>query len=290
MPKFPQSLADYVTPSAESVVSHVFVNGAPLEQTLAHWSQGQPFKVDVAFDLDLEALRADCQLHKDRHVLFGVSVYSTHTKLKFATASVADRDAKSVSLTLDSFDLGGALEISPFVTVSSPIPVELGSSEAPDYAILWDSLYTCELEGSSGRIPVGPADFTQWAGVHGKSLWRIVCDFPVSTPDWMEAEINTCIEIKYNERSVDVVHQQAVRALMATAYIERLIDAAVAVEGLLDSLEEAEEDELGSLALTVKRLKSTHFDKLNEDEIRRTWMNDRDRLSNKLQGIAQAQP
>jgi hypothetical protein len=275
---------------AESVVSYVFVNGAPLTQSVAHWSQNQPFKVEVAFDVDLEKLRAECDLHRERQVLFGVSVYSTHTKRKFATTSVAGEDAKSVTLALDSFDIGGVLEISPYVTVSSPIPVELGPSEAPDYAILWDALHTCELEGSSGRIPVGPADFTQWTGVHSKSLWRIVCDFPISTSDWMEAEINTCIEIKYNERSADAVHQQSVRALMASAYIERLIDAAVASEGLLESLKNSNDEELGSLALTVKRLKSTLFDQLDEEEIRRTWANDKDRISNKLQGMAQAQP
>lgn len=290
MPNFPQSLADYVTPKAESVASYVFLNGSPLTKSIAHWSQNQPFKVDVAFDLDLEKLRTECDLHQDRQVLLGVSVYSTHTKRKFATTSVAGIAAKSISLTVDSFDLGGVVEITPYVTIASPVPVELGSSEAPDYAILWDALHTCELEGSSGRIPVGPADFTQWAGVHSKSLWRIVCEFPISTSDWMEAEINTCIEIKYNERSADVVNQQSVRALMATAYIERLVDSAVAAEGLLDGLKNSVDDDLGSLALTVKRLKSTLFDQMDEDEIRHIWANDKDRFINKLQGIAQAQP
>ena len=291
MNKFRETLPDYATPSEGSVSAEVLIDNKPLEALFAHWHQGLEYLVSANFHFEMTDLKQECNLSEHRQFLFGLEVYSTHTKKRFSAvrSEVELGEHFDVELPVPAFETGGSLEITAFVSVRSDSLETLNEMEAPDHAILWHRSYYCELEGMSGRVAVNSVDFKAWGEAHRTSFWRIISDFPLSPADWLDAEINSCLEIKYNELEADFIHSPKAMALLTANYLERLIDATLSNEGVLQILKSTPDDQLGTLGLTSKRIVNSLFPNSTEEAVRQMWTRERDSYVNRLQGMAGAQ-
>lgn len=285
MPKFKKSLADFVAALDSSITTEVEIQGLPSSLGFPHWSQGQEVSIAAHFKLDVDEIRRQCRLSEGRVLVLAISAVSSHTKRKFTSQKHLVSADASLGLTVPAFEAGGTLEIATYLSVESPTQMALNDLEAPDHSVLWSDNVTCDLEGDSGRIAVIPTDFSKWDEVHSKSLWRIVANFPFTTDEWQFAELNTCIEVRFNKNRIDQLKEPAAKIAMTVAYLERIIDGLLLQDEIFEGLRRTDDGELGSLALTAKRLVGALLPNCTEAEVREKWHQERDHYVNVLQGI-----
>lgn len=286
-------LPDFLTPDIDSNSFRFIVNNSLLSQfspwvQIPNWHQQINVTVKFEADFKLTQILEDSGLTQESKISCGLTVTSSKTKLKTVSQLVdVSNDLTNVELNIDGHLVGGDLRIEAFLTVREPHPIPEHIETAPrDWAIIWSQQTMCHLEGNQARAEIHPADFSQTN--YKKALWKIHQDFPLESESWIAGEINNAINVEYNEKQGSFISEPLGIQLLASAYAEAIIDAAVTTDGVLEVMYDSAlpADLRGSLMRTAHALIKGVFGSEAPDVIRSSWNRSRQLYVTKIQHMA----
>lgn len=283
-------LPDFLTPEIDATSFRFIVNNSLLSQS-SPWVQipnwHQQINVTIKFEADFKLMKIleDSGLTQESKISCGLTATSSKTKLKTVSKLVAvSPSLTSVEFDVDGHSVGGDLRIEAFLTVQESRPKAEFTETAPrEWAIIWSQQTMCHLEGNQARAEIHPADFSQTN--HKKALWKIHEDFPLERDSWITCEINNAINVEYNDKQGSFIADPLGIQLLASAYAEAILDAAVTTDGVLEVMFDSglPADSRGSLLRTAHALINGVIGSESPDVIRSSWNRSRQLYVTKIQ-------
>lgn len=173
----------YLLPSEEAVVAEEWrtSEGSTVPERLEHWDPFTDIELVRIVDVDVDAVRAACQLGVDSALAVSASWFSTRTRLgaegrPVEIGTLDGRVRLPVGVSVPGVDVGGRLDIRTRLVLrtrgAEPSPI----SPRREGAVLWTQDTRIELEGAAARFPVTPADFRAIPRLPDGGAWALEWD------------------------------------------------------------------------------------------------------------------
>jgi hypothetical protein len=288
-------LPDYLTPEIDSSGFSFYANDFLLRvahpwSQLELWHQAQDVEIKLEVFFDLQTILIECGLAPGSKILAGLSATSTRTKTKIVSPLQEVTQGENVlKMSVSGYEVGGALKIEVFLTVSESIPSSGFALEAPKpWAMLWSQFIVCHLEGSQSRAEVHPVDLQKTP--FAKAMWVIRPSFPETCNSWITAELNNTLSIEYNMHESEFVHSPKGTQLLTTDYLDVILETAITTDGVLELILDStiSTEARGTLMRTASNLVAALFQTQDADIIRSLWARRSNEFRSTLQHMASA--
>lgn len=249
----------YLLPPEEAVTAEDWrtSDGSPLPERLEHWDPFTDIDLVRIVSVNVDAVRAACQLSGDSALAVSASWVSTRTRLgaegpPVEIGTLDGRVRLPVSVSVPGVNAGGRLDIRTRLilrthgTEPSPIsPKRLG-------AVLWTQETRIELEGAAARFPVSPADFRAIPRLPDTGAWALEWD-----PEALEAPVLGTVRLLVNVAEQSLVEalrsgSADARATMVRSFLtydvaRSLVHGALQNERFVDAPETFDEGSVGRM-------------------------------------------
>lgn len=259
----------------------------PLGEALETWDPLTPLNLSRMVQVDVDGLRADCQLPEARLRLV-VSWHALGTTLRGVGNTVVLPESgelrESMALFLDPGQLGGTLLLRTSISLVERTEKRPLVAHRPG-SILWEDEHELRLEGSGSRFPTTVVDFSKSdLGLPSKAAWRLEWDredFELPVLGGMQLFLNSAHpRIKEMVENPRDPSSELILSMMQFDVARTLVQGALDNEQFLSREEPWPQESVGRV---IHRLFNTHFRGQSPEALKRQLEADPDRFVSTLQ-------
>jgi hypothetical protein len=234
-------------------------NLEPLVDVLEDWDPGTPLSIQVGIELDIENIRADCQIPPTDKLRLSLLWHSTGTGLR-GKGSQIDLDGKYpsrneiLSLDVEGSLLGDRLRLEILLLLPYPGTSLVALSPKLPGSIIWRTEKIIILEGRASRFPTEVIDFAASSWLPEEAGWFL---------DWDSSDLQQpalgSFRLLINSR-----HEKVMQALKGSSPSDMLIQNAIRFDvgrtmimGALDQddfVANSDNYKEGSIGVVIRRL------------------------------------
>jgi hypothetical protein len=249
----------YLLPPEDAVTADAWrmSDGSPVPERLEHWDPFTDIDLVRIVNVNVDAVRAACQLGVDSALAVSASWVSTRTRLgdEGSPVEIGTLDGRvrlPVGVRVPGVNAGGRLDIRTRLVLRSrgtdPSPI---SPKRPG-AVLWTQDVRLELEGAAARFPVSPADFRAIARLPDTGAWALEWD-----PEALEAPVLGAVRLLVNVAEESLVaalrsgsadvRSTMVRSFLTYDVARSLVHGALQNERFVDGPETFDDGSVGRM-------------------------------------------